>query len=103
MTSEVAIQLMRFIGAKDLWEAITQDFVGVQSRVEENFLQQTSQTTRKDNSKMEDYLHITKMNADNLSQTDSLVPPQVLSYVLLELNEVYNMVIAVVQGKPNIS
>ena len=52
---------------------------------------------------MEDYLHITKMNADNLSQTDSLVPPQVLSYVLLELNEVYNMVIAVVQGKPNIS
>ncbi|KAA0036141.1 retrotransposon protein, putative, Ty1-copia subclass [Cucumis melo var. makuwa] len=67
MTAEVAFQLMGFNIAKDLWEAI-QDLFGVQSRVEEDFLRHGFQTTRKGNSKMEDYLRIMKTNVENLGQ-----------------------------------
>ncbi|XP_031745012.1 uncharacterized protein LOC116405217 [Cucumis sativus] len=46
MTPEVALQLMGFNTAKDLWEAI-QDLFGVQLRAEEDFLRHTFQTTQK--------------------------------------------------------
>ena len=53
---------------------------------------------------MEKYLHVMKTNVDNLGQASSLVPRRALiSQVLLDLNEVYNSVIVVILGKPNIS
>ena len=54
------------------WKA-TQDFFGVQSRAKEDFLCQMFQTTRKGNSKMEDYLCIMKTHADNLGRVGSQV------------------------------
>ena len=96
MMPEVAIQLMGFTNAKDLWEA-TQDLFGVQSRAEEDFLRQTFQTTSKGNSKMEDYLIIMKTNADKLGQAGSPVPKRAfISQALLGLDEVYNPVIVVI-------
>ncbi|KAA0060208.1 Integrase, catalytic core [Cucumis melo var. makuwa] len=90
MTAEVAFQLMGFNTAKDLEEAI-QDLFGVQSRGEEDFLRHTFQTTRKGNSKMEDYLRIMKTNAENLGQAGSPIPLRsLISQVLLGLDEVYN-------------
>ena len=103
MTPEVVVQLIGFTNAKDMWEA-THDFFGVRSRAEEDFLRQTFQTTRKGNSNMEDYLRIMKTNADNLGQAESPIPRRALiSQVLLGLDEVYNPVIVVIQGKPEIS
>ncbi|KAA0026100.1 uncharacterized protein E6C27_scaffold19G00360 [Cucumis melo var. makuwa] len=103
MTPDVAIQLMGFTNVEDLWDA-TQDFFGVQSRAEEDFLRQMLQTTRKGNTKMEEYLLVMKTNVDNLGQVGSPVPRRALiSQVLLGLDEVYNLVIVVIQGKPDIS
>ncbi|XP_031739914.1 uncharacterized protein LOC116403326 isoform X1 [Cucumis sativus] len=102
MTLEVATKLMGFTNAKKFWEAT--HLFGVQSRAEEDFLRQTFQTTRKGSFKMEDYLCVMKTNVDNLSQAGSLVPPcALISQVLLGLDEVYNLVIVVIQGKLNIS
>ena len=103
MVPDVALQLMGFNTAKDLWEAI-QNLFGIKSRAEEYFLRHTFQTTREGNYKMEDYLRIMKINADNLGQAGSPVPHRYLiSQVLLGLDEVYNPVTAVIQGKPDIS
>ncbi|TYK05754.1 Retrovirus-related Pol polyprotein from transposon TNT 1-94 [Cucumis melo var. makuwa] len=99
----IAIQLMGFTNAKDLWEA-TQDLFGVQSRAEEDFLRQMFQTTRKVRASYEDYLRIMKTNSDKLGQAGSPVPKRAfISQALLGLDEVYNPVIAVIQGKPEIS
>ncbi|TYJ96311.1 uncharacterized protein E5676_scaffold1970G00140 [Cucumis melo var. makuwa] len=77
MTPDVAIQLMGFTNVEDLWDA-TQDFFGVQSRAEEDFLRQMLQTTRKGNTKMEEYLLVMKTNVDNLGQVGSPVPRRAL-------------------------
>ena len=59
---------------------------------------------RKGNTKMEKYLCVTKTNVDNLGQAGSLVLKRVLiSQVLLRLDDVYSLVIVVIQGKSNIS
>lgn len=45
-----------------------------------------------------------KTNVDNLGQAESPIPLcSLISQVLLGLDEVYNLVIAIIQGKPNIS
>lgn len=77
-----------------------EDLFGIQSRAEEEFLRQTFQVTRKGNFKMKNYLRIIKINVDNLGQARGLIPRRALiSQVLLGLDEVYNSVIAVIQGK----
>ena len=49
---------------------------------------------------MEDYLQNMKTNANNLGQAGSLVPHHALvSQVLLGLDEAYNLVIVLIQGK----
>ncbi|KAL0556084.1 hypothetical protein IC582_004591 [Cucumis melo] len=97
MVPDVALQLIGFNTAKDLWEAI-QILFGIQSRAKEDFLRQTFQTTQKGNYKMKDYLRIMKTNADNLGQAESPIPLRCLiTQVLLGLDEVYNPVTAVIQ------
>lgn len=49
---------------------------------------------------MKNYLRIIKINVDNLGQARGPIPRRALiSQVLLGLDEVYNSVIAVIQGK----
>ncbi|XP_038905164.1 uncharacterized protein LOC120091275 isoform X4 [Benincasa hispida] len=103
MTPEVAIQVMGCECAKDLWTSIPQLF-GVQSRVEEDYLRHVFQTTRKGNLKMEEYLQTMKMNTDNLEQAGSPMPPRTLvSQVLLGLDEEYNAIVAMIQGRVDMS
>lgn len=87
MTPEVATQVMGHETAKGLWGAL-QELFSVQSRVEEDYLRQIFQSTRKGSLKMVDYLQTMKTHADNLEQFGSLVPPRALvSQVLLGLDE----------------
>ncbi|MDV3187722.1 MAG: hypothetical protein Q8836_02390 [Sweet potato little leaf phytoplasma] len=103
MTSEVATQVMGYENAKDLWDAI-QSLFGIQSRAEEDFLRQTFQQTRKGNSKMIDYLRLMKSHADSLGQAGNPVTQRnLVSQVLLGLDEEYNAIVAMVQGRGNVS
>lgn len=103
MIPKVATQVMDFETSKNLWEAI-QDFFGVQSRVEEDYLRQVFQESRKNNLLMFDYLRLMKNHADNLGQAGSLVTTRnLISQVLLGLDEEYNSVVAMIQGRVNIS
>ncbi|XP_038904321.1 uncharacterized protein LOC120090675 [Benincasa hispida] len=103
MTPKIAIQVMGFECARDLWINIQQLF-GIQSRAEEDYLRHVFQTTRKGNLKMEDYLRTMKMNVDNLEQAGSPVPPRALVLqVLLGLDEEYNAIVATIQGRADMS
>ncbi|XP_038896600.1 uncharacterized protein LOC120084860 [Benincasa hispida] len=103
MALDVAVQLMGYETAKELWQAI-QELFGVQSRAEEDYLRQLFQQTRKGGQKMSGYLKLMKLHSDNLAQTSSPVSTRTLiSQVLLGLDEEYNLVVVGIQGKPGIS
>lgn len=99
MTSEVPTQVIGYGNAKDLWDAIQQLFE-IQSIAEMDYLRHVFQETRKNSSKMTNYLCIVKSNSYNLGQAGSLVPTErLLSQVFLGLDEEYNPITAVAQGK----
>lgn len=103
MISEVAVQLIGFESANELWEAI-QELFGVQSRAEEDYLRQIFQQTQKGNTKMSEYLRIMKSHSDNLAQAGSPITTRALiSQVLLGLDDEYNRIVVGIQGKPGIS
>lgn len=103
MTYEVATQVMGYENAKDLWAAI-QELFGVQSRAEEDYLHHVFYQTRKGSLKMADYLRVIKTHADNLGQAGSHVSPHsLISQVLLGLDEEYNPVVAMIQGRIGIT
>lgn len=103
MTSDVATQVMGFQTSKDLWEVV-QNLFGVQSRAEENYLKQVFQQTRKNALKMTDYLKIMKSHADNLTLAGSQISTRdLVSQVLTGLDEEYNPVVVLIQGRSNIS
>lgn len=103
MTPEVATQVMGYENVQDLWAAI-QDLFGVQSRAEEDYLRQIFQQSRKGNLKMTEYLCIMKNHADNLGQAGSPVTTRsLISQVLLGLDEEYNLVVAMIQGRAGIT
>ncbi|TYK24890.1 Retrovirus-related Pol polyprotein from transposon TNT 1-94 [Cucumis melo var. makuwa] len=79
-----ACQLMGFEHSKDLWDVI-QKLFDIQSRVEEDYLRQTFQQTRK-------------------GQDSSPAPTRAfISQVLLGLDEEYNAIVATLQEKPELS
>lgn len=103
MTSEIATQVMGFDNAKDLWEVV-QNLFGIQSRAREDYLRQMFQQTRKGTSKMSDYLRLMKSHADNLGQAGSPVSLRnLVSQVLLGLDEEYNPIVAMIHGRGDIS
>lgn len=61
MTPEVAAQLMGYDEAKLLWDAI-QEYIGIQSRSQEDYYRQMMQQTMKGSMKMEEYLVVMKKN-----------------------------------------
>lgn len=82
--------------AQSLWSAIQERF-GIQSRVEEDYLCQVFQFTRKGLMKMNDYLRVMKNHADNLELAGSPIPQHSLvSQVLIGLDGEYNPIVATI-------
>lgn len=94
---------MGFEHSKDLWDVI-QKLFDIQSRVEEDYLRQTFQQTRKGNNYMTEYLRLMKLHFNNLGQDSSPAPTRAfISQVLLGLDEEYNAIVATLQEKPELS
>ncbi|XP_038904869.1 uncharacterized protein LOC120091100 [Benincasa hispida] len=99
MSQDVATQMMGFQISKDLWEAV-QELVGIQSMAETNYLKRLFQQTCKGALKMGEYLALMKKYFDRLALARSPVfAIDLVSQVLSGLDEEYNLVIVVIQGK----
>lgn len=99
MMSKIATQVMSNQSSKGLWEVV-QQILGVQNKVETNYLKRLFQQTRKGSLKMEEYLSTMKKYDGDLALAKNPVSnDDLISQTLSGLDEEYNPIVVVVQGK----
>lgn len=99
MTPEVVTQVMGYNRFKDLWDVV-QELFNIQSWMEEDYLRQTFQQTRKGNNNMFEYLWLMILHFDNLWQSrNPFTMKAFISQVLLGLDEDYHEIVVTFQGK----
>lgn len=78
MMSKIATQVMSNQSSKGLWEVV-QQILGVQNKVETNYLKRLFQQTRKGSLKMEEYLSTMKKYDGDLALAKNQSPTMILS------------------------